>query len=449
MEIQDEIDEQFELLKINYPGRELQITRLQNLIGDIHQIVPSSIFIFGDSATGKTSIVRAIFSKYKKYASFINCINCYTPRLLFEHCLNKLSGYIPGPDNLYSNYAHCETVSEFVHYLVEICSKDENKDDEVIGRYLVFDNAERLRETNPLLLSALLRVPEITNLNITIILISNIVWEKFRSQTGMLEPILLQFPSYSKNEILNIMIKDCPKDENKNFYYIFIELLYDVFNKPCRNLNELRHMAMLLYPKYIEPINEGNATRNDTVKLFKHIEIYFKQALDKLYLRNISSSEWKNKSLEEYIEPSINSDITFELPYYTKFLLIASYLASYNPPRYDLRFFSKSSENKRRKSRKQEDVSGNKRSQQLYGPKVFPMERMLAIFYSIIEDPIEGTIDINRQIASLLTLKLLIKIGNTDILNQMKCKCNVNYEFIQYLSKSVHFDITKYLYEAI
>jgi len=54
------------------------------------------------------------------------------------------------------------------------------------------------------------------------------------------------------------MIKDCPKDENKNFYYIFIELLYDVFNKPCRNLNELRHMAMLLYPKYIEPINEGN-----------------------------------------------------------------------------------------------------------------------------------------------------------------------------------------------
>jgi len=53
------------------------------------------------------------------------------------------------------------------------------------------------------------------------------------------------------------MIRDCPEEENKNFYYIFIELLYDVFNKPCRNLNELRHMAMLLYPKYIEPINEG------------------------------------------------------------------------------------------------------------------------------------------------------------------------------------------------
>jgi len=430
MSIQDEIDEQFNFLKENYPGRELQISRLQYLIGDIHQIVPPSIFIFGDSATGKTSIVKAIFSKYREAASFINCIDCYTPRLLFEHCLNKLSGYVPSPDNLYTNYAHCETISEFVHYLIEICNEKKENEDDITGKYLIFDNAERLRETNPLLLSALLRVPEITNLNITIILISNIVWEKFRSQTGVLEPILLQFPSYTKNEILNIMIRDCPKNENKNFYYIFSELLYDVFNKPCRNLNELRHMAMLLYPKYIEPINEGKATRNDTVKLFKHIEIYFKQALDKLYLRNISSSEWSKKSIGDYIEPSINS-------------------ASYNPPRYDLRFFSKSSENKRRKSRKQEDASSSKKSQQLYGPKVFPMERMLAIFYSIIEDPIEGTIDINRQIASLLTLKLLIRIGNTDMLNQMKCKCNVNYEFIQYLSKSVHFDITKYLYESV
>jgi len=31
------------------------------------------------------------------------------------------------------------------------------------------------------------------------------------------------------------------------------------------------------------------------------------------------------------------------------------------------------------------------------------MERMLAIFYSIIEDPIEGTIDINRQVSKSLS----------------------------------------------
>jgi len=34
---------------------------------------------------------------------------------------------------------------------------------------------------------------------------------------------------------------------------------------------------------------------------------------------------------------------------------------------------------------------------------------------------------------------------NTNIINQMKYKYNVNYEFLQYLSKRVHFDILKYL----
>lgn len=39
----------------------------------------------------------------------------------------------------------------------------------------------------------------------------------------------------------------------------------------------------------------------------------------------------------------------FELPYYTKFLLIAAFLASYNPPRYDVRYFSRNAEERRKK----------------------------------------------------------------------------------------------------
>lgn len=39
----------------------------------------------------------------------------------------------------------------------------------------------------------------------------------------------------------------------------------------------------------------------------------------------------------------------FALPYYTKFLLIAAFLASYNPPRYDVRYFAKAGEARKRK----------------------------------------------------------------------------------------------------
>jgi hypothetical protein len=36
--------------------------------------------------------------------------------------------------------------------------------------------------------------------------------------------------------------------------------------------------------------------------------------------------------------------------------------------------------------------------QQLVGPKAFPIERMLAIFYSIIDDDLEDSIDIQLQV---------------------------------------------------
>ena len=41
----------------------------------------------------------------------------------------------------------------------------------------------------------------------------------------------------------------------------------------------------------------------------------------------------------------------FDLPYYTKFLLIASYLASYNPPRFDVRYFAKVADEKKKRKR--------------------------------------------------------------------------------------------------
>lgn len=42
-----------------------------------------------------------------------------------------------------------------------------------------------------------------------------------------------------------------------------------------------------------------------------------------------------------------------ELPFYTKFLLIAAFLASYNPPRLDVRYFSRiGDDTKKRKSGK-------------------------------------------------------------------------------------------------
>lgn len=38
------------------------------------------------------------------------------------------------------------------------------------------------------------------NDNVTVILLSEIVWEKFRPNTGCFEPLLFHFPDYSKGK---------------------------------------------------------------------------------------------------------------------------------------------------------------------------------------------------------------------------------------------------------
>ena len=170
-------------------------------------------------------------------------------------------------------------------------------------------------------------------------------------------------------------------------------------------------------------------------------------------MREISSAEWEREMLkDEHNEEQKIGRAEVELPFYAKFLLIAAYLASYNPPRFDVRYFAKSAEERKKKkgggTRKgRVDKLGGKMRQQLLGPKTFPVERMLAIFYSILEDSLEDTIDIQLQITSLTTLRLLVRATNMDRLDGAKYKCNVNFDFIRSIAKSVRFEIEHYLYD--
>ena len=88
------------------------------------------------------------------------------------------------------------------------------------------------------------------------------------------------------------------------------------------------------------------------------------------------------------IGPTISNvnRITIELPFYSKFLLIAAFLASYNPAKSDKRFFVKH-HGKQRKTASSVRTK-EKLNSQLTGPKPFPLERLLAIFYNIVEEQV-------------------------------------------------------------
>ncbi|KAI9494954.1 origin recognition complex subunit 5 C-terminus-domain-containing protein [Zychaea mexicana] len=496
-------------LQNQFPGRSKQIASLMGLMGKPHDRVIPSIFIYGHPSSGKTSVVRAIFEKSLKRSqwAYINCVECHTPHMIFEHALNQWCHWTPSVENRFTGICRIQNVHQFVKAVEEGVAVDDNNTVVQFGKeethYLVLDRAERLRDMGPTLLPVLLRLSELTGRNICVILLSTIVFEKFKVKGGAYEPLYIRFSEYSKEDtlqILQLLFETTDRrielrrdrngdeeeeednedngDESNNdpepefvelddeFFTGFCEVIYTIFNHNCKDINELKYIAALLFPLYIKPIRKRQVQMHEKARLLKHAQPYFAQATDKLYLREISSTEWSRETRRIENMEDAGGDVNmaflkrplarekgeFDLPYYTKFLLLSSYLASYNPARYDVRYFSKMGETRARKkgggTRKgKADQGGGKMRPQLLGPKAFPVERMLAIFYSIIDDTLEDSIDVQTQITSLTTLRLLVRANNMDRLDGAKFKCNVSFEFIRAVANSVRFEIDKYLYD--
>lgn len=90
-----------------------------------------------------------------------------------------------------------------------------------------------------------------------------------------------------------------------------------------------------------------------------------------------------------------------------------------------------------------------KTSNHLLGPKPFPLDRLLAIFYSVVDSRVAPTASIFSQISSLVTLQLLNQVSHDDQLDAPKYKCAVSMDFICAISRTVNVDIVKYLYDFL
>ncbi|XP_072948125.1 origin recognition complex subunit 5 [Epargyreus clarus] len=448
--------------------RENQLSDLLNLLGDDDEPLPHSLFISGSMATGKTTCITSVLMYLRYKHVTINCIECYTPKVMYEAILSGLR------DD--ETECKCETMSELINGLHQF-SQSKTSYEPVV---LVFDKAERFRAMDQSIMCAFLRLREFCDLNICTIFITHLVYDNFYFKMGAREPLKLFFPNYTKEELFKIIflhqksfvrhvlsdraIDDNIKDEleRPELFANFLNAFLSVFYRPCRDLIELQHMARVNFVKYCEPIigNEINAT--DLSKLWRHIAPILKTSLELLYLRmntqklnQSPSKENKTDTLPYNFENTLKEELmstktfaqSFELPYYAKFLLIAAYLASYNPPKEDKRLFMKhhGKQRKRMQQVKAKAKINEKLNTQL-GPKVFTLDRLLAIFYAILEEKIGLTSNLLAQIATLVELKLIAGSKEID-LDVSKYKCIVGYDFISAVAQTVGFNVRKYLYD--
>ncbi|GFG32810.1 hypothetical protein Cfor_06319 [Coptotermes formosanus] len=355
--------------------------------------LPPAVFVFGHTATGKTLVVTRILENFQYIHAVVNCVECYMPQLLFEPILNKIHGHELSSTKKYAPYTNCDNMMDFVSCLRNSgIMAQKNK-----PCIIVLDKCEKLRDMDANLLPAFLRLQELTKLpNLCVFLLSDVVWEKFRIREGFQEPIQIHFPQYTKDELVEILLRDIPPGDRwpHDFYSSYVKLFLGIFHRACRDLNELRYMAQLNFPKYCDPVLKGEIEMNDVTKLWRHITPHLKSSLAQLYLRTASRCGQENTVKSSLLSSSATYVLSFDLPYYAKFFLIAAYLASYNPARADRRLFVKNHGKERKKKKKQQ----KKQAEQLLGPKPFALDRLLAIFYAIIEEDVNLTANLLSQV---------------------------------------------------
>ena len=162
-----------------------------------------------------------------------------------------------------------------------------------------------------------------------------------------------------------------------------------------------------------------------------------------------------SRELQSPTKAKENNKMRYDLPLRTKYIVVASFLASFTDPKYDMVNFSKNRElrsNRRvRYKRRKTNTSNETMGTKLMSPKPFSLERMLAILRSVatefdVGQELADDVQLQNDISTLTSLKMLIKMGAHDTIGgATKWRTNMEWSAVQQIANDVGFKIENYL----
>lgn len=155
-----------------------------------------------------------------------------------------------------------------------------------------------------------------------------------------------------------------------------------------------------------------------------------------------------NPRLKPLLEPeqsalAISHAMVNSLSILDRWLLLASYIASHTHARHDLIIFAETGKQKKRRVMPKKTVD----NAQVHAPRIFVLDRLLAIFYRIC--PLDRhPLSVNHASLALTRLidqNLIMRISQEHNLEQPKLRCNLTPEVSQLLARSQSFSLELYL----
>uniref|UniRef100_A0A915I7S5 Origin recognition complex subunit 5 n=1 Tax=Romanomermis culicivorax TaxID=13658 RepID=A0A915I7S5_ROMCU len=432
---------------------------LRNVCSQSRQMTRFSrwIHMIGPSCSGKTTIIRRFLDHLASPSIYIDCREvAQSEQRIFTYILNNVRLISRSrarrkyQKNVYDKQDREDhvIVKHTIDFLNELHRLTLTSDRLLI----VFDNADKLKlfktcEVLPILENLFDYDDRFNNnLIVQVVTVCKIpFWHLSPKNYGVdCDPVQVCLPRLSEDDTLRILENfvrrrqelDPKTDLLKAHCLDFaVRALYHDLNlTEMKSLIENQLVPILdVYHRKL-----GDTNRKDQAQAFKDFK---------------ATMSWRSKT--ESLDQNLNAELSNiqhhleNLSTRVKFLIIAAFLASYNQPSADARFFLKKCD-KRRVSRK---AASDPKKRLLKGPSIFTFERLLFIYVRMcdlhFEDPsplIDVYNEILMEISSLCSSKLLCRTSNDKVLSSLKLKCLCPYSKVKEISCSINFDLDQYLF---
>ncbi|KAF9479130.1 putative origin recognition complex, subunit 5-like protein [Pholiota conissans] len=488
-----------------------------------------------DSILRNLSGASSVPTTTKIHYARVDCVSSFTARLIYESIINTLVGWEPTWQDGCGNWSSPQDIrwndslDSFIHGLraahahlsqQKASTSTDKTNDGKVRFVIVVERAERLSDSLPELLVPFTRLAELARLDLSVVFLSQVEWEDIKPPLGASpDPYYMDIQSLSKEDIVRNLISNFPALSKisrsnsilqniyhpslKSLYAHFITILCDVCYPFTHNLQELQYIAAARWPGFRKPLLDEykeqqrqmaadvEAARMRLNRLFNST---ITTALDALLPRltnaadwardneppegvfSLPRGQWQPQQQQQGLTVQQQDENMTNLPRISKFILIASFIASTNPPKSDLRMFGRGVDERKRKRRatkaagKSKSGGPPKVAQRLVGPTPFVLDRMIAILGALLEDndvesrladrqltiPGEHTdmeiarVGIFSSVMEQTSMRLLHRTTHADRLDGPPMfKCAISYDAATVLAKELKITLNDLLWDPI
>ncbi|KAJ3575410.1 hypothetical protein NP233_g1112 [Leucocoprinus birnbaumii] len=443
------------------------------------------------------------------YHVHLDAVTCFTSRLLFDTIINSLRG--EEPENELPERWN-DSWDSFLHGLRHIETRKRQESQKGVRFVISIEQAQRLKEKLPDSIVPLSRLNELSRIDITVILISQTQWQDIKPTLGASpEPYYIDVKPLSKADIITTLssrftsisthaqtssskYSHCYDPSLAQLYTHYISMICEVCFPFIHDIDELAYIAAARWPGFVKPLissdNTITAPNEDTrLRLIRAFTPSVTHALESLHPRLTNAVDWAaanepDASLLSHVlsqasrlpQPPKQQDASSvtSLPRMSKFILVASYIASTNPAKTDLRMFGRGLDEKKRRRRnvrtRSKSKGPSKIPQHLLGPSPFPLDRLIAILGSLLEEndvdsripnpeytiPGEYTdmeisrVGIYNAITELVSMHLLLRTSQTDRIDGPPMfKSAISGDTVAVLAKELDVPLNDLLWESM